>query len=175
MKKVITLLTIPLMMLCMTLLAQQPPAGGGPAGGQGGRGGGAGGRGGAPAAPATGPLADATNKIVDAINKQDAAYFDKALTADSLLLDEDGHMVPARAWVAKLTGASKKLSITGLRISEFGTDAGYGVFAYTLDETAQGAPNQIKGQSSIVYKKNGADWQAVLIQLSVNGKAVQPH
>ena len=125
--------------------------------------------------PATGPVADATNKIIDAINKQDAAFFDKALTADAILADEDGHVgLPARVWVMRLTSSPKKLAITGLRIGEL-ADGGWAVFNYTLDETAQGAPNQMKGTSTIVYKKNGADLQAALIQLSVNGRAITPH
>jgi hypothetical protein len=151
----------------------------GPAGGQGGgqRGGGRGGRGFAAAPPATGPVADATNKIVEAINKQDAAFFDKALTADAILADEDGHVgLPARVWVMRLTGSPKKLSISGLRVGDLGAEGAWAIFSYTLEETtAQGAANQMQGTSTIVYKKTGADLQAVLIQLSVNGRAITPH
>jgi hypothetical protein len=164
--KRLTALSFPVLMalMCLTLFAQ----------GQGGQGRGGGGRGPAAAPPATGPVADATNKIIDAINKQDAAFFDKALTADAMLADEDGHILQARIWTAKLTSSPKKIAITGLRVGEL-MDGGWAVFNYTLDETAQGAPNQMKGSSTIVYKKNGADLQAVLIQLSVNGRAITPH
>jgi Domain of unknown function (DUF4440) len=182
--KRLTALSLPLLvaLMCLTLFAQAPqggaPGAGGPGAG-GGRGGGGGqgrggGRGPAAAPPATGPVADATNKIIDAINKQDSAFFGKALTADALLADEDGHILPANIWIGKLTSSSKKIAITGLRVGEL-ADGGWAVFNYTLDETAQGAPNQMKGSSSIVYKKNGADLQAVLIQLSVNGRAITPH
>jgi len=180
--KKLAALSLPVLMalMCLSLFAQGPqgaPGAGGAGGGRGGGGGGGQGRGrGGPAAPpATGPVADATNKIVEAINKQDSAFFDKALTADAILADEDGHVgLPARVWVMRLTSAPKKLEITGLRVGEL-ADGGWAVFNYTLDETAQGAPNQMKGTSTIVYKKNGADLQAALIQLSVNGRAITPH
>jgi hypothetical protein len=128
---------------------RSPGAGGGRAGGGQGRGG----RGLAAAPPATGPVADATNKIIDAINKQDAAFFDKALTADAILADEDGHVgLPARVWVMRLTSSPKKLAITGLRVGEL-ADGGWAVFNYTLDETAQGAPNQMKARAPSSTKR----------------------
>jgi hypothetical protein len=178
MKRIIAL-SLPALMalMCLALFAQGPGAGAPAAGGgRGGGGQGRGGRGGlAPAPPATGPVADATNKIIEAINKQDSGFLDKALTADAILADEDGHVgLPARIWVMRLTSAPKKLEITGLRVGEL-ADGGWAVFNYTLDETAQGAPNQMKGTSTIVYKKNGSDLQAALIQLSVNGRAITPH
>jgi hypothetical protein len=159
-----------IVLLSANLLAQAPQGGRG-AGGGGGRGGG---RGAAP--PATGPVADATNRIVEAINKQDAAFFEKALTADAILADEDGHVgLPARIWVQRLTSAPKKLAISGLRVADLGAEGAWAVFNYTLDETANGAPNQMQGTVTIVYKKTGADLQGNLIQLSVNGKAITPH
>ena len=175
--KKFTVLSLPALMalMCLALFAQAPA--GAPAGGQGRGGGGRGGGRGAPVPPATGPVADATNKIVEAINKQDSAFFEKALTADAILADEDGHIgVPGRVAVQRLTGSPKKLTIEGLRVGDLGADGGWAVFSYTLDEkTAQGADNQMKGTSTIVYKKNGADLQAVFIQLSVNGRAITPH
>lgn len=177
-----------IVLLSMALFAQAPAGAGGgqrgPGGGPGGPGGGGGGqrRGGgggfgAPAAPATGPVADATNKIVDAINKQDAAYFQKAMTADAYIADEDGHVgIPASAWVMRLTGQPKKLAITNLRVADLGAEAAFAVFSYTLDEkTAQGTDNQMKGTATIIYKKSGADLQATFFQFSVNGRAVTPH
>jgi hypothetical protein len=156
-------------LLSATLLAQAPQGRG--AGGGGGRGGG---RGAAP--PATGPVADATNRIVEAVNKQDATFFEKALTADAILADEDGHVgLPARIWVQRLTSAPKKLAISGLRVGDLGAEGAWAVFNYTLDETVQGAPNQMQGTVTIVYKKTGADLQGTLIHLSVNGKAITPH
>jgi hypothetical protein len=181
--KRLSLMSLGLIALLCVALFGQAPAGGqrGPGGGPGGPGGGGGQRrgGGGPAAaaPATGPVADATNKIVDAINKQDAAYFQKAMTADAYIADEDGHVgIPASAWVTRLTGAPKKLAITGLRVADLGSEAAYAVFSYTLDEkTAQGADNQMKGTATIIYKKSGADLQATFFQFSVNGRAVTPH
>lgn len=185
--KRVTVLSLPVGMalLCLTLFAQGPgggaPGAGGPGGG-GGRGPGGGGQGGGrgrglPAAPpATGPVADATNKIIDAINKQDNATLEKSLAMGAILADEDGHVgLPATAWITRVVGPSKKIAITGLRVGDL-ADGGWAIFSYTFDEkTAQGADNQMKGTSTMVFKKNGADLQAVLIQFSVNGKAITPH
>jgi hypothetical protein len=171
MKKV-TALSLPVLMavMCLALFAQQ---GGAPGGGRGGQGRG-GGRGAAP--PATGPVADATNKIVEAVNKQDAAALTKAIAPEAIVADEDGHIgIPGSVAIMRLTGAPKTLAIAGLRVGELADGGGWAVFNYTLDETAQGAPNQMKGTSTIVYKKNGADLQAVFIQLAVNGRAITPH
>src|SRR5580692_4657441 len=80
-------------------IAQDPAAGGqrGPGGGapRGGRG--------TPAPPATGPIADLVTKFTDAINKQDAAALQKMVTADAVLIDEDGHFDPIGLWITKLT------------------------------------------------------------------------
>jgi hypothetical protein len=178
MKRLIAI-SLPLLIavMCAALFAQGPaPGAGGPgAGGQRGPGGGGGARRGA-APPATGPIADATNRIVDAINKQDAAALGKAVAADAIVADEDGHIgIPGNVAVTRLTSSPKKLAITGLRVGEL-ADGGWAAFNYTLDEkTAQGADNQMKGVSTIVFKKNGADLQAVFIHLAVNGKAITPH
>lgn len=176
--KKLSVFSLPLLvgLMAVALMAQGPGGGArGPgAGGQ--RGAGRGGGRGAAAPPATGPIADATNKIIDAINKQDADAIGKMLAMDAILADEDGHVgIPASAWAQRLTSSPKKVAITGLRVGDL-TDGGWAVFSYTLDEkTAQGADNQMKGTSSIVFKKNGADLQAVFIQLAVNGRAVTPH
>ena len=169
--KKLTALSLPVLIaaMCLALFAQGPGAGGARGGGQG-----RGGRGAAP--PATGPVADATNKIVEAVNKQDAAALTKVLAPEAIVADEDGHIgIPGSVAVTRLTGAPKMLAITGLRVGELADGGGWAVFNYTLDETAQGSPNQMKGTSTIVFKKNGADLQVVFIQLSVNGRAITPH
>ena len=177
MKKLMALFLPGLVALMCTALLAQGPGAGAPGAGGGQRGPGGGGRGGRGAAPpATGPLADATNKIVEAVNKQDAAALNKAVAADAILADEDGHIgIPGSVAITRLTSGPKQLAISQLRVGEL-ADGGWAVFSYTLDEkTAQGADNQMKGTSTIVYKKNGADLQAVFIQLAVNGKAITPH
>jgi hypothetical protein len=150
---------------------QAPGAGGG--GGQRGAGGPGGGRGGgrgAPA-PATGPIADAVNEIVTAINSQDVATLNKMVTPDAQWLDEDGHMPPASAWIPRFAMPGKKLTISNLRVAQPTPDTGWAAFNYTLEEAA----GSITGMDSILFKKTGNDWQAVLIHAAVNTKAVTPH
>lgn len=177
----------------------QAPAGGGAPGGPGGRGGpggpgGAGGPGGqragrgTPPAPATGPIADMVAKFVDAVNKQDAAALNKMVTADAILIDEDGHFDPISQWITKLTstGAKTLAVVSGtrgaspLKVSEMG-DTAWAAFNYNLKETATprgqttASPNEINGTVTITFKKNGADWQAVLVHIAVTGLAITPH
>jgi hypothetical protein len=154
--------------VAVTLLAQAPAGGGGQ---RGGGGGGRGGGRGAPAPPATGPIADAVNKIVTAINSQDVATLNMMITPDAQWLDEDGHMPPASAWIPKFAAPGKKLTITNLRVGQPTPDTGWAAFNYVLEE----GPGSITGMDSMIFKKTGNDWQAVLIHAAVNTKAVTPH
>ena len=175
------------MLLAMAIFASvaiaQDPA----AGGQRGPGGGARGGRGTPAPPATGPIADMVTKFTDAINKQDAAALQKMVTADAVLIDEDGHFDPIGMWITKLTATgSKTLTVLGgrglspLKVSEMG-DTAWAAFNYNLKETvtprgqSTAIPNEINGTATMVFKKNGGDWQAFLVHIAVMGKAITPH
>ena len=179
-----------IVVICLALFAQQPEgrggqgAPGGDAGARGGqRGRGRGGRGGnAPAPPPTGPVADATNAIVGALNTQDAAFLRIALSQDAIMVDEDGHVgLPANVWALRLTLPAKKMAISDLLVGELGDSGAWAAFNYTLDETtAQGEgnqtqPNQIQGSGTIVYSKSATVLKAVLMQMSVKGRAITPH
>ncbi len=128
------------------------------------RGAAGGGRGMPQAAPATGPIADLANAGIDALNKNDAAYFEKVLSADVVWFDEDGHSIAGKDRVlgfmkrGLLTG-TKKVAITGLRVGD--NWAGY---AYTID----GGPQQRKGTQTVVYKKVGNDWQVTMVHGAVS-------
>ena len=61
-------------------------------------------------------------------------------------------------------------------IGDLGDNGAWAVFNYTLDDkNAQGEASQTRGAGTIVYSKNGTSLRAVLIQLSVNGKAITAH
>jgi ketosteroid isomerase-like protein len=181
--KRLTVLSLPVLMavMCMTLFAQDPARGG--RGGGGGQGRGGGGR--APAAPATGPIADLVAKMAEAINKQDAATLNTLVTADAVWVDEDGHFAPASVFIGRLTTTGPKtLTVLTapmpLRVTEMG-DIAWAAFNYSLKETVTprgqttAIPNQMDGIATIVFKKNGADWQAVLIHGAAKGTAIQAH
>jgi len=194
MKRLFFVLVTTTAVFAAVAMAQVPAAGGqrGQGGGApaaGGPGGGAqrGGRGGAPAAPATGPIADMVAKFTDAINKQDAAALQKMVTADATLIDEDGHFDPIGQWIMKLTSTGPKTltvletrGLSPLKVSEVG-DTGWAAFNYNLKETvtprgqSTSSPNEINGTVTMVFKKNGADWQAILVHIAVTGKAITPH
>jgi ketosteroid isomerase-like protein len=127
--------------------------------------------------PATGPVADATNAIMAAINNGDAAFLRSALAQDALLADEDGHVgLPANVMVQRLIQASDKIAISSLMVGDLGDGGAWAIFNYKLDgKTPQGEPNQAQGSGTIVYSKTGGALKAVLIQMSVNGKAIIPH
>jgi ketosteroid isomerase-like protein len=136
---------------------------------------GRGGRGGAP--PFTGPVADMVNMIITALNNQDAAYLMKVVAPDAVWADEDGHMIPATAWVNRLMTAKpvKKITLTGLRGLAWDTGA-WAAFSYTLEEpAAAGGTNTMKGTNSMTFKKTGDDWQVVLVHAAVNGPAISAH
>ena len=176
MKRSILLLVIAMVAFAGSALAQAPE-GRGQGQGRGG-GGGGGRRGGPPAPPAlTGPLADMVNAIVTALNNQDAAYFQKNVATDALWLDEDGHMLPANIWIGRLIQAkpAKKITITSLTGQSWDS-GGWAAFSYVLDETTSaGAANQMKGTTSLTFKKVGADWQVAAIHAAVNGPAISAH
>ena len=87
----------------------------------------------------------------------------------------------------KLTATGPKtLTVLGgrglspLRVSETG-DAAWAAFNYNLKETVTprgqttSTPNEINGTVTMVFKKNGAEWQAYLVHVAVTGKAITPH
>ncbi len=94
-------------------------------------------------------------KFTDAINKQDAAALQKMVTADAVLIDEDGHFDPIGQWITKLTATgSKTLTVLGgrglspLKVSEMG-DTAWAAFNYNLKETV--TP---RGQSTSITQRN---------------------
>src|SRR5262249_28776517 len=90
--------------------------------------------------------------------------FQKAIAPDAVWLDEDGHHLQATVWINRPLWANppRKLSITNLRTSNWDS-AGWAGFNYLIEGT-----NQMKGTNSLVFKKNGADWQIALIHGAVD-------
>src|SRR5215831_4860398 len=118
----------------------------------------------APDPVAAGPIADVVKTVVTAFNNRDAAYFQKAIAPDAVWLDEDGHHLLATVWITRLLSANppRKLSITNLRVGNWDT-SGWAGFNYVIEGT-----NQVKGTNSMLFKKNGNDWQIVLIHGAVD-------
>ena len=123
----------------------------------------------APDAQATGPVADFVKAMVTAFNNHDTAFFQKTVAPDAVWLDEDGHHLLAGVWINRLLSANppRKLSITNLRVSNWDS-AGWAGFNYVIEGT-----NQVKGTNSLVLKKNGNDWQIVLVHGAVDTAIVQ--
>jgi ketosteroid isomerase-like protein len=119
----------------------------------------------APTATATGPIADVTNAVVTAFNNRDTAYFQKLIAPDAVWLDEDGHHLIALVWMNRLLSANppRKLTISNLRVQNW-TDGGWAGFNYVIE----GGANPIKGTNSFVFKKNGNEWQLVLVHGAVD-------
>jgi ketosteroid isomerase-like protein len=123
----------------------------------------------APPATASGPIADLVNSIVMAFNNHDTAYLQKLIAPDSVWLDEDGHHLIAMVWMQRLMAATppRKLTISNLRVQNW-DNAGWAGFNYVMQGT-----NMVKGTNSMVFKKNGNDWQIVLIHGAVDTSIVQ--
>ena len=118
----------------------------------------------APEAQATGPLADVVRSMVTAFNNRDTAFFQKSIAQDAVWLDEDGHHLLATVWMNRILSANppRKLSITNLRTNNWDT-GGWAGFNYVIEGSSQ-----VKGTNSLVFKKNGTDWQIVLIHGAVD-------
>ena len=118
----------------------------------------------APPAQASGPVADLVKSMVTAFNNRDNAFFQKAMAQDAVWLDEDGHHLIGTVWMNRLMSANppRKLTISNLRVNSWDTGAWAG-FNYVIEGTSQ-----VKGTNSLVLKKNGADWQIVLIHGAVD-------
>jgi ketosteroid isomerase-like protein len=124
----------------------------------------------APPSTPTGPIADAVNAIVKAFNSRDVPYFQKVIAPDAVWFDEDGHTLQAMVWMNRLMSANppRKLTITNLRVGNWDT-AGWAGFNYVIEGT-----NQVKGTNTMVFKKNGNDWQIAVIHGAVD-TAIVPH
>jgi hypothetical protein len=96
-------------------------------------------------------VANATNAIITAINNQDATFLRAALSADAIVVDEDGHIGnPAAVWALRLPSASKKMDISNLMVGELGDGGAWAAFNYTLKEAASGQSPPIQGSGTIV-------------------------
>jgi hypothetical protein len=62
----------------------------------------------------------------------------------------------------------RKLTISNLRVGNWDT-AGWAGFNYVVDEGAR----QLKGTNTLFFKKNGSDWQIVLIHGAIDTPAMQ--
>jgi len=156
MKRTVLIVTLLLTVLLATVSAQAPARGGRP-------------NIFAPTAAANGPLAKEMHSVVKAFNSRDTAYFDKLIAPDAVWLDEDGHHLLATVWMNRLLSANppRKLTITNLRTESWET-GGWAGFNYLLEAT-----NQVKGINTMVFKKNGNDWQIVMIHGAVDTAIVQ--
>jgi hypothetical protein len=122
----------------------------------------------APPANPTGPVADVMKAVVTAFNNHDVAYFQKTIAPDAVWFDEDGHTLQAMVWMNRLMSANppRKLSVTNLRVGSW-DNGGWAGFNYVLEGV-----NQIKGTNTMVFKKNGSDWQIAVIHGAVDTPAV---
>jgi ketosteroid isomerase-like protein len=122
--------------------------------------------------PATGPIADIVNAIVNAYNNSDTAFFDKAMTADAVWFDEDGHVFPAKSFVSRqITGTPKrKLTISDLKVGMSG-DSGWAGFSYVIDSGG----SQKRGVNTTLFRKTGANWQILLVHGAVNPPSTMAH
>ncbi len=118
----------------------------------------------APEAQASGPIADFVRSMVTAFNSKDTAFFQKSMAADAVWLDEDGHHLQGTVWINRLLSATppRKLSVSNLRVNNW-DNAGWAGFNYVIEGT-----QQVKGTNSMVLKKNGNDWQIVLVHGAVD-------
>ena len=119
----------------------------------------------APAVTPTGPLVDVVSALVTAFNNQDKAYLQKMIAPDAVWFDEDGHHMAAVIWMSRILSATapRKLTVSNVRVGNWDT-AGWAGFNYIVAETGR----QLKGTNTLVFKKNGNDWQIVVIHGAID-------
>ena len=75
-----------------------------------------------------------------------------------------------------MTSISKQFAISNLIGGDLADGGAWAAFNYTLDDaTAPSGANPIQGSFTIIYGKSGTALKAVLIQMSVTGRAITPH
>ena len=119
----------------------------------------------APPVTPAGPLVGVVSALVTAFNNQDRGYFQKMIAPDAVWFDEDGHHMAAAVWMNRILSATppRKLTISNLRVGNWDT-AGWAGFNYIVDETGR----QLKETNTLVFKKNGNEWQIVVIHGAID-------
>lgn len=128
----------------------------------------------AEAEQATAPSPSATpsnliQQFLTAYNSQDSAYFERALAASAVVLDEDGHTIRGKDRLLRILGGrlsaepAGELAATDITGSENG-DAAWGSFNYTFQ---QGDITRM-GFMTLVFQKAGNDWEIAHWQFSIH-------
>ena len=80
-------------------------------------------------------------------------------------------------WPSRCRSQARRKSSTMTTLTGQVWDTGaWAAFRYTLDETtAAGAPNQMKGTTTLTFKKVGNDWLVAMIHAPVDGPAIAAH
>ena len=126
--------------------------------------------GGPPALTDSGPGVPLVKAFLDAYNKQDAATVQKMVSTDIVFMDDDGHTIKGKDFVGgmlqrRLTApAAEKINTAGAITSSGTADVVWAGFPYTF---ARGEVSR-KGLMTMVFKKEGADWQVVHFQFAID-------
>ena len=107
--------------------------------------------------------------FLTAYNRQDMMYFEKTLSPDVVILDDDGHTMTGKDRLLGLlrrrlsTNPPQKLAATDITGDDM-AEAAWGSFAYTF----QNGDTMRKGLISIVFKKSANDWQIVHLHFAID-------
>ncbi len=107
--------------------------------------------------------------FLTAYNRQDMAYFEKTLSRDVVILDDDGHTMTGKDRLLGLlrrrlsTNPPQKLTAADITGADT-ADTAWGSFAYTF----QNGDIMRKGLISLVFKKSWNDWQIVHLHFAID-------
>ena len=107
--------------------------------------------------------------FLTAYNRQDMTYFEKTLSPDVVILDDDGHTMTGKDRLLGLlrrrlsTNPPQKLSAADITGGDT-ADAAWGSFAYTF----QNGDIMRKGLISIFFKKSPNDWQIAHLHFAID-------
>ena len=118
------------------------------------------GRGAAPPVPQA--MQDVANGIVEAINSHNEDALMAMLLEGALFLDEDGHALPAPAWVGRVTGENEGIEISGMR-GQTWSNSGWVSFNYEFSEEYEGNPVTLTETASVVVEQAGGNWMIRMV------------
>jgi hypothetical protein len=114
---------------------------------------------------------------MDAITNGDPAVWDRVMDADCIITTEDGEFQRKRRFLEELKplprGFSGKITVRDLTVRQLGAAA---VVHYWLDELEQIFDQQLQTTyvETDVYRRSGASWQMVAMQVTVVPRDLEP-
>ncbi|HEY0524545.1 MAG TPA: SgcJ/EcaC family oxidoreductase [Stellaceae bacterium] len=114
---------------------------------------------------AAGEIEKANEQLAQALNAGDAAKAAGMYTERAVVLPPEAEMIEGREairkyWQDALDAGIKNLSLTSVRVDEYGGDAAREIGRFSFDApAAQGKTSRVDGKYVVVWRKSGGEWR----------------